>query len=157
MFRMIPLMRETESSRVVSMMIQDHAVVPQGIPGVTADQHSLSHYGHDTTKIAQRKKIEVEIVKAFGGVLTQLAERSDANGALIDQTTVLFGSNLGNANAHTTQDLPILVAGGGYRHGQHIMHKGEENAPLCNLFATMLQSMGVETESFGQSSGKLTW
>lgn len=70
---------------------------------------------------------------------------------------MLFGSNLGNANAHTTHDLPILVAGGGYRHGKHIVHEGKENAPLCKLFVTMLQSMGVETESFGQSTGHLSW
>ena len=156
MFRMIPLILETDSSRVISMMIQDHAVVPQ-VEGVRSDQHSLSHHGQDETKIAQLKKIEVEIVKAFGGLLTQLGERSDANGPLIDHTTVLFGSNLGNANAHTPRDLPILIAGGGYRHGKHIVHEGKENAPLCNLFVTMLQSMNVETDSFGQSTGALTW
>ena len=70
---------------------------------------------------------------------------------------MLFGSNLGNANSHVATNLPILVAGGGFRHGQHIVHDGEQNAPLCNLFVTMLQSMGMETESFGQSTGTLTW
>ena len=156
MFSLIPLILETDSSRVVSMMIQDHGIVPQ-VEGVTSDQHSLSHHGQDEAKIAQLKKIEVQVVQAFGSLLTQLAERSDANGSLLDQTTVMFGSNLGNANAHTATDLPILVAGGGYRHGQHIVHAGGENAPLCNLFVTMLQNMGVETDSFGQSTGALTW
>ncbi|MCH7748585.1 MAG: DUF1552 domain-containing protein [Acidobacteria bacterium] len=156
MFSLIPLILETDSSRVVSMMIQDHGIVPQ-VEGVTSDQHSLSHHGQDEAKIAQLKKIEVQVVQAFGTLLTQLAERSDANGSLLDQTTVMFGSNLGNANAHTATDLPILVAGGGYRHGQHIVHEGGENAPLCNLFVTMLQNMGVETDSFGQSTGTLTW
>ncbi len=156
MFSLIPLILETDSSRVVSMMIQDHGIVPQ-VEGVTSDQHSLSHHGQDEAKIAQLKKIEVQVVQAFGTLLTQLAERSDANGSLLDQTTVMFGSNLGNANAHTATDLPILVAGGGYRHGQHIVHEGGENAPLCNLFVTMLQNMGVETDSFGQSTGALTW
>ena len=141
MLSLIPLILETDSSRVVSVMIQDHGVVPQ-VPGVTSDQHSLSHHGQDETKIAQLKKIEVAIVEAFGGLMTQLTERSDANGSLVDQTTLLFGSNLGNANAHTPVDLPILVAGGGFAHGQHIVHEGEENAPLCNLFVTMLQNMG---------------
>ncbi len=156
MFRMIPLILETDSSRVVSMLIHDNGVVPQ-VEGVTGAHHGLSHHGHDEAKIAQLKKIEVEIVSSFGGLLAQLRERGDANGSLLDQTTVLFGSNLGNANAHTTGDLPILVAGGGYRHGQHIVHNGEQNAPLCNLFLTTLQSMGVETDSFGQSTGTLTW
>ena len=155
MFHMIPLILETDSSRVISMMIQDHGVVPQ-VPGVTSDQHSLSHHGQDDAKIAQLKKVEVEIVTAFNDLLTQLRERSDTNGSLLDQTTVLFGSNLGNANAHTATDLPILVAGGGFSHGQHIVHEGD-NAPLCNLFVTMLQDQGVETDTFGQSTGTLAW
>ncbi len=156
MLRMIPLILETDSSRVISMMIQDHGVVPK-VDGVTADQHSLSHHGQDPAKIAQLKKIEWQIVESFGGLLTELSSRTDANGSLLDQTTVLFGSNLGNANSHEPKDLPILLAGGDYRHGQHIQHKGEHNAPLCNLFVTMLQNLGLETDSFGQSTGTLTW
>ena len=156
MFSMMPLILETDSSRVISLMIQDHGVVPQ-VEGVTSDQHSLSHHGQDPAKIAMLKRVEVEIVKAFDGLMAELTERSDANGPLLDQTTVLFGSNLGNANAHTPRDLPILVAGGGHRHGQHVVHNGAGNAPLCNLFVTLLQSMGVETDSFGQSTGVLIW
>ncbi|MXY18087.1 MAG: DUF1552 domain-containing protein [Acidobacteria bacterium] len=156
MFSLMPLILETDSSRVISLMIQDHGVVPQ-VPGVTTDQHNLSHHGQDEAKIAQLKRVEVEIVQAFNGLMTDLTERSDANGPLIDQTTVLFGSNLGNANAHTPVDLPILVAGGGFSHGQHIVHEGEHNAPLCNLYVTLLQNMGVETDAFGQSTSALTW
>ena len=156
MFRLIPLILETDSSRVVSMFIQDHGVIPK-VAGVTGEHHNLSHHGRDEAKIAQLKKLEAEIVRSFGGLLTELGERGDAHGSLLDQTTVLFGSNLGNANSHAAVDLPILVAGGGYRHGQHIVHAGGQNAPLCNLFVTMLQSMGMDTESFGQSTGALTW
>ena len=156
MFSLMPLILETDSSRVISLMIQDHGVVPQ-VAGVTSDQHNLSHHGQDEAKIAQLKKVEVEIVQAFNGLMTELTGRSDANGPLIDQTTVLFGSNLGNANAHTPVDLPILVAGGGFSHGQHVVHEGEHNAPLCNLYVTLLQNMGVETDAFGQSTGTLTW
>ncbi len=156
MFHMIPLILETDSSRVVSMMIHDHGVVPQ-VAGVNSDQHSLSHHGQDPTKIAQLKVIEREVISAFGNLMTELGERSDSNGSLIDQTTVLFGSNLGNANAHTSYDLPILVAGGGFDHGKHVSHKGGENAPLSNLFVAVLQNMGVESDIFGQSDGTLSW
>ena len=124
---------------------------------MTGDQHSLSHHGQDESKIVQLKRVEAEIVRVFNSLLTDLVERRDANGSLLDQTTVLFGSNLGNANAHTSFDLPILVAGGGFSHGTHVAHEGEHNAPLCNLFVTMLQNLGVETDSFGQSTGMLTW
>ncbi len=156
MFNMIPLILETDSSRVISMMIHDHGVVPQ-VQGVNADQHSLSHHGQDAAKIAQLRKVEAEVISAFGGLLTNLSERSDANGPLLDQTTVLFGSNLGNANAHTSHDLPILVAGGGFRHGKHIVHEGGNNAPLCNLFVSLLNNMEIEAESFAQSDGTLSW
>ena len=156
MCHLIPLILDTDSSRVISMMIQDHQVVPK-VSGVTSDQHNLSHHGRDETKIAQLKKIEHQIVQSVDGLLTQLAERRAADASLLDQTTVLFGSNLGNANSHLPKDLPILVAGGGYRHGQYIVHTAGQNAPLCNLFVTMLQSMGVQTEAFSQSTGALTW
>jgi len=155
MFYMIPLILETDSSRVVSVMIHDHGAIPQ-VQGVSVDHHNLSHHGQDDAKISQLKRIETEIVEAFGGLLTELGARNDSDGNLLDSTTVLFGSNLGNANAHTSHDLPILVAGGGYQHGGHIVHEGE-NAPLCNLFVTLLQTMGVETDAFGQSTGTLTW
>ena len=153
-FRMIPLILETDSSRVISLMIHDHGVVPR-VRGVTGDQHSLSHHGQDGTKIAQLKKIEAEIVRAFGDLLADLA--GDAGGSLLERTMVLFGSNLGNANAHTAADLPILLAGGGFSHGTHVVHEGGHNAPLCNLFVTMLRNMGVEADSFGQSTGALAW
>ena len=157
LFDLIPLALETDSTRVVSVMIQDPSAVVK-VPGVTGDQHNLSHHGQDPAKIAELKKIEIEIVRAFDGLLTQLSERGDANGSLLDQTTVLFGSNLGNANSHAPKDLPILVAGGPFKHGQHIVHEGADNAPLCNLFVTLLQQgMGVETDKFGQSTGTLTW
>ena len=127
------------------------------VQGVSGDQHSLSHHGQDEAKIAQLKKIEVQIVQAFGALLADMGGRGDANGSLLDRTMVLFGSNLGNANAHTPIDLPILLAGGGFSHGTHVMHEGEHNAPLCNLFVTMLQQMGLDTGAFSQSTGALTW
>ena len=156
MFNLIPLVLETDTSRVVSVMVQDHKAVPM-IEGVSGGHHNLSHHGRDEAKIAQLKKIEGEIVRSFESLLTTLSERRDASGSLLDHTSVLFGSNLGNANAHTPVDLPILVAGGGFKHGQHIVHEGGENAPLSDLFVTLLQRMGVETDAFGQSKGVLTW
>ena len=156
MVQLIPLILQTDSSRVVSLMIHDHSVVPN-IPGVNADHHNLSHHGQDEAKIAQLKKIERGIVSNVGTLLSGLRERSDGDGSLLDSTTVLFGSNLGNANSHEPKHLPVLVAGGGFQHGQHVVHEGEQDGPLSNLFVTLLQSMGVETDAFGQSNGTLTW
>ena len=68
---------------------------------------------------------------------------------------VLFGSNLGNASSHDTTNLPILLAGGGFRHGQHLVFNRENNTPLCNLYVSMLQRLGLEVASFGSSRGTL--
>lgn len=156
MLNLIPLILQTDSSRVVSLMIQDHGVVPQ-IAGISKDQHGLSHHGQDATNIAQLKIIETEIIKRFGNLLTELQQPSLAGGSILDETAVLFGSNLGNAASHSSKQLPILVAGGGFAHGKHIANKQEQDAPLSDLFATLLQSMGLEVDAFGQGSKALYW
>ena len=75
-------------------------------------------------------------------------------------TSVLFGSNLGNASNHATNNLPILLAGGRFKHGQHLVvaPQGDlkQNAPLSNLFVSMLQGMGFEMDKFGTSTGMVT-
>ena len=156
MLNLIPLILQTDSSRVVSLMIQDHSVVPQ-VAGVTKDQHGLSHHGQDEANITQLKLIETEIIKRFDKLLTELQQPDLAGGSILDQTAVLFGSNLGNAASHSAKKLPILVAGGGFAHGKHIANKQEQDAPLCDLFVTLLQSMGLEVDAFGQGSKALRW
>ncbi len=156
MLKLIPLILETDSSRVVSLMIQDHGVVLNGFDAVV-DQHNLSHHGQDESKIAHLRQVENVIVKTFGELLSDLSERYDDGTSLLDSTTVLFGSNLGNANSHSAKDLPILVAGGPLPHGKHIAYDGEINTPLSNLFVTLLNTMGMEIDVFGHSSEALRW
>ena len=154
LMNLIPLMLQTDSTRVVSLMIQDHHTVPN-IAGVQAGHHPLSHHGQDPAKIAQLKIIESGILSTFSDFLTQLGQRSAQGTRLLDHTAVLFGSNLGNANAHDPSNLPIILAGGGYRHGQYLAYDKKNNIPLCNLFVNMLNNMGMETESFATSTGSL--
>ena len=156
LINLIPLILQTDSSRVVTVMIQDHLVVPR-IQGVTAEHHNLSHHGQDPQKIEQLKIIETEIVKCFADLLSRLAQPSESDGRLLDQTSVLFGSNLGNANAHDPSNLPIILAGGGYGHGRYVAYDKRNNIPLCNLFVSLLSKMGIETASFATSTGKLAW
>ena len=156
MLNLIPLILETDSSRVVSLMIQDHGVVLNGFDAVV-DQHNLSHHGQDESKIEHLRQVENEIVKTFGELLTNLGERDDDGSSLLDSTTVLFGSNLGNANSHSAKDLPILVAGGPLSHGKHIAYEGETNTPLSNLFVTLLRTIGIESDKFGHSTEALLW
>ena len=156
LMNMIPLIVQTDSSRVISVMIQDHQVVPK-IEGVSLEHHNLSHHGRDETKIAQLKKIEKALVGCFGDLLGQMKSKREGATTLLDNTMVLFGSNLGNANAHDPRNLPILLAGGGYQHGRYVAHETDNNTPLCNLFVSMLKRMDIETDSFATSTGELTW
>ncbi|MCY3814091.1 MAG: DUF1552 domain-containing protein [Gammaproteobacteria bacterium] len=156
MLDLVPLILATDSSRVISLMIQDHGAVPK-VDGVNGEHHGLSHHGQDEAKIAQLKLVETEIVKRFGALLDRLDERPDGGPSLLDSTTVLFGSNLGNANSHSAKHLPILVAGGPFAHGRHVVHEGDEDAPLSNLFVTLLRAFGVPTETFGHSTEPLVW
>jgi hypothetical protein len=69
---------------------------------------------------------------------------------------VLFGSNMGDANVHNCTNLPILLAGGGLKHGRHLVFHSLQNLPLCNLFVTMLQRLGVEQGRFASSTGVIS-
>jgi hypothetical protein len=80
---------------------------------------------------------------------------SEGGGNLFDRTMVLYGSNLGNANTHVTTNLPVLLAGGGFRHGQHLAFDTKNNYPLPNLFVSMLQRMGLPAERFATSTGTM--
>ncbi len=154
LLNLIPLILQTDSSRAITMVIQDHFVVPK-INGVTAEHHNLSHHGQDPEKIKQLKIIETEILKCFADFLSRMKQSSEADGRLLDRTPVLLGSNLGNANAHDPSNLPIILAGGGYAHGRYVAHDESNNTPLCNLFVNLLNNIGIETESFGTSTGML--
>ena len=156
LMNLVPLMLQTDSTRVVSLMIQDHQVVPN-MAGVQAEHHPLSHHGQDPARIAQLKIIESGILSTFSDLLTQLGMKSTQGTRLLDHTAVLFGSNLGNANAHDPTNLPIILAGGGYQHGRYIAYNKDRNTPLSNLFVNLLQRMGVETDSFATSNGALTF
>ena len=153
---LVPLIVQTDSSRVVTVMVQDHYVVPK-VEGVTGNHHNLSHHGQDPTKIAQLEKIEAGIVGCFSDLLTKMQSGTESGSTLLDNTSILFGSNLGNANAHDARNLPIFLAGGGYEHGRYIDMKKQHDAPLSNLYVRLLQDAGVKTDAFGQSTSSLTW
>jgi len=92
---------------------------------------------------------------AVGELLSKLQSTSEGGRSLLDRTAVLFGSAMGNASSHNTKNLPILLAGGGFKHGQHIAFDGENNGTLCRLYVSLLQWLGVETDQFGSGKGTL--
>jgi hypothetical protein len=154
LMNLVPLILQTDTSRVISITIQDHHVVPQ-VSGVSLEHHNLSHHGRDQKKIVQLKKIEKTLLSCYGDLIGQLKGLTEGSGTLLDHTSVLFGSNLGNANAHDPRNLPILLAGGGFKHGKYVAHNRKNNTPLCNLYLSMLHKMGVESKSFATSTGTI--
>ena len=152
MYDLILLALQTDSTRVIAFSIGGMNAVPSNIPGVHTDWHMLSHHGKSETKIEELTRIESAEFEVFSEFLTKLKNVKEAGGHLLDHTAVLFGSNLGNASSHSWHNLPILLAGGGYKHGHHAAHDPENNTPFANLFVPLAQRMGVEIDQFGSST-----
>ena len=89
-------------------------------------------------------------------LLPKLKQSQEDSTNLLDRTTVFLGSNLGDGSSHSTQNLPVLLAGGGFKHGQHLAFDTKNNYPLTNLYVTMLQRLGIETSEFSTSKGTMT-
>ncbi len=153
LYDLIVLALQTDSTRTITYQLSGLNAAPL-IPGVSNDWHNLSHHGKDPDKIKELKLIEEAEFTVFNDFLSDL-KRIDENGrTLLDHTAILFGSNLGNASSHDWRNLPILVAGGGYQHGTHLSHDKTNNTPLANLFVSLAQRMGVETDHFGSSTSE---
>ena len=154
MIDLIQLALQTDSTRFITFALNGFNAVP-AIQGVTQDWHNLSHHGQDPAKLAELRVVEMEVMQLFAQLLLKLKNTPEQNGTLLDQTIVLFGSNLGNASSHDNRNLPILVAGGGFRHGQHLAFDPQKNPPLCNLFVQFLQRLGADVNAFGSSNGTI--
>lgn len=138
----------TDSTRFITLHITGNNV--QGIEGVDESYHSLSHHGMDDEKLAQLAIVEQGVVNAWGDFLRKL--KSDK---MLDETMVLLTSNLGNASSHDNKNMPVLFAGGGFRHGQHLAFDQKSNYPLPNLYLGALQRLGLEQERFATSTGTM--
>jgi hypothetical protein len=155
MFDLVRLALQTDSTRVVTLTLSTFSVVPH-VPGVKSETHSLTHHGNEPEKIAELFKIEEAQVAAFASLLDGLDSVEETGGSLLDHTQVLYGSCLGNANSHSNQNLPLILAGGGFRHGGHLVFDNQNNTPMANLFVTMLQGLGLETSKFSSSTGTVS-
>jgi hypothetical protein len=154
-FDLIHLALQTDSTRLVTLLLLGTSLVPP-VKGVTLGHHDLSHHGKDPNKIEQLKKVELEELAALRDFLKKLKGTREEGVSLLDRTMVFFSSNLGNASTHATNNLPVLLAGGGFKHGQHLAFGPGKPTPLCNLYVTMLQRLGVNADRFGSSTGTLT-
>lgn len=158
MLSMAQLALESDSTRIVTLMVDAFATPPFKLgdtENTTSGYHDLSHHGQAADKVRQLEEADHRQMAILRKLLQDLANKHDGEERLLDRTMILFGSNMGDSNTHDNTNLPILLAGGGLRHGQHLAFQRDNNRPLCNLFVTMLQNMGLETDAFGSSTGTL--
>ena len=158
MLDMAQLAFESDSTRIVTLML-DAFWTPifklEGKQDTTESYHGLSHHGQNEKKLRQLEAADRQHMAVLNKLMTSLAGKSEGGERLLDRTMVLYGSNMGEANIHDNTNLPIILAGGGFKHGQHIAFSRNHNTPLCNLFVTMLQRLGIEANAFGSSTGAL--
>ena len=157
MFDLIVLALRTDMTRVVTYMNGSEGnglAIPE--IQITQARHNLSHHNGDPVVLDRLAKSDAFIMQQFAHFLDELRKVKDGDEPLLDRTMVLFGSGMGDGNSHKNSDLPIILAGGGYKHGEfrEVPREGINKVPLCNLFVDIAQKMGVETESFGNSTGR---
>ncbi len=145
---------QTDSTRVISLWLWSYG--PVDLQGVAIGHHDATHHGQDEAKIRQLALIEEAEMKLFAEFLGQMKNIDEGGSSLLDQTATFYGSNMGNGSAHSCDNLPILLAGGGFKHAGHVAFDRKNNKPLSNLFVRMLQQMGLELDRFGSSTGTLT-
>jgi hypothetical protein len=154
-YDLIALALQTDSTRIATLEIAG-GFLSQAF-GVRKEYHALSHHGMVQENIDGLLKVEKYQTEQFARFLGKMKSINDGDGTLLDHTMVLFGSGMGNANAHVNNNLPIILAGGGFKHGQHrsFPQSGAGRVPLSNLYLSLLQRFGVEAKRFGPSSGTL--
>jgi hypothetical protein len=143
---------KTDSTRVITFGYFRQDTV--AVPGVSIGYHNLSHHGQDEGNIAQLKRVESAFFAELKTLLANLRDTREGDASLLDRTTIVVTSNLGNGSSHSNKDLPVLVAGGRFRHGQHLAIP-PGTVPLSNLFVSVLHQLGFDDASFGASTGPL--
>ena len=157
MYDLAKLAFETDSTRSIALLLDsvNSPMIELGDTKLTEAYHNLSHHGRSEAKLAQLREIDTWHMRLIAGLMSQLKGVKEQGETLLDRTMILYGSNLGNANTHVTTNLPIIFAGGGFKHGQHLGFDRERNYPLPNLFVSMLQRMGIESDKVASSTGTM--
>jgi hypothetical protein len=153
-FDLVHLAFRTDSTRVISLWLGSQEK-PE-IPGVTIGHHDASHHGQDPAKLEQLALIEEAELRVFGEFLAKLKTCTEGEGTLLDHSSILYASNLGNASNHDNTNLPVILAGGGYKHAGHVALDRQNNTLLSNLFLRILHQMEIPLEKFGAGTSALT-
>ena len=153
-YALVHLALQTDSTRVVVLGLGEQG--QQNIPDLSIGHHDASHHGKDPAKVEQFARYEEKEYANFGGFLSKLTATNEGGEPLLSRTQVLIASNLGDASAHAADNLPVMLAGGGFKHLGHARFDAKENYPLSNLYVRMLQQMGIEADRFGSSTSVLS-
>jgi hypothetical protein len=158
-YEVMTLALQTDSTRFMTFQMPGgNGFLP--IDGVTIAYHTLTHHGQNPEKLSQLQLVDQWRLQQFSRFLDLLKSTKDAdNRSLLDTTIVLFGSGMADASVHSNRNTPILVAGGGLKHGRHHRlpngEKGTVDTALCNLYVTLAQQFGIEVDKFSTSNGDL--
>jgi hypothetical protein len=155
MYDLARLALETDSTRLVTIFVTQGFNPKVDLPGVDLPHHALTHQSQKRDSREQLQTIEAAEMKELAGLLGSLRSASEGNDTLLDRTMVMQGSNLGHAGKHDNRNLPVLLAGGGFHHGQHLKFDPQHNEPLANLYVSMLQRLGIETDRFASGMGTI--
>lgn len=157
MYNMGRLAIETDSTRLIALMLDSVSSPALRIGDVTLSDgyHGLSHHGKSPEKLKQLELIDMTHMNLLNQLLSDLDSREEEGETLLDRSIVLYGSNMGDANKHLTTNLPAIIAGGGFKHGQHIGFDRERNYPLTNLFVSIIQRFGYDVDKFSSGQGKM--
>jgi len=154
-FDMVAYAFQTDLTRVATIGFSPELKYTD-IKGVTRGYHGCTHNGKAENTVSELVAIEAFQIAQLSRCLKKLDEIPEPNGegSMLDNTVVLFGSGMGYGGTHSNRNLPIMVAGGGFKHCGHVDTRDSngDNMPLCNLYLTLLQRFGLEYEQFNQSS-----
>lgn len=157
MYDLLVLAFRTDTTRVATFMLANEGSNRSyGMVGVNEGHHQLSHHQGNKEKVEKIQKIDQFLTTQFAYFVEQMKSVSEGEGTLLDHSLVLYGSGLSDGNRHRHDDLPILLAGrggGSVTPGRHLMASGE--TPLNNLFLSLLDRVGAETDRLGDSTGRL--
>jgi hypothetical protein len=157
LYDLLALALQTDSTRVATIEVGGSYLISD--LGIKAGYHAISHHGQVEATIRQLVQAELYQVQQYARFLEKLRSipEPESDGTLLDHTMVMLGSGMGNANSHTNENLPIVVAGGGFDHGRYVQFPQDKKKriPLCNLFVNLLQNFGMEMERFGTSTGMI--
>ncbi len=157
MFDLQVLALQADITRVITFQLaRETSTRSYNEIGVPDPHHPLTHHGNDPEKIARMSKINQYHVSLFAYLVEKLKATPDGDGSLLDHSMYLYGSGMGNPNAHDHINLPIMVAGGGdgrMKGGRHVTYA--DPTPLANLHLTLLEKAGVRMDSFADSQGKV--